>query len=76
VWNVAVYQHLFQALVAPDVKITETACVGAGAPACRFTLSRSGHGQVPERPNTLRHAKGRLFCKAPDHDKRGIMVKF
>lgn len=41
-WHVAVFERLYRALVAPDARCRETACAAAGAPACRFELSRAG----------------------------------
>ncbi len=38
VWHEAVFQRLFQALVSERAEITEIACTGRGAPACRFEV--------------------------------------
>lgn len=35
-WHVGVFERLFQVLVSARTHVVETACVGAGAPACRF----------------------------------------
>lgn len=40
IWHAAVFERLYRVLVAPDFRCTETACCAAGAPACRFELSR------------------------------------
>jgi divinyl protochlorophyllide a 8-vinyl-reductase len=37
-WHAAVFERLFSALVWPRVRVEETACCAAGAPACRFVL--------------------------------------
>lgn len=39
-WHAAVFARLFEALVWPRVRVTETACCAAGAPACRFVIAR------------------------------------
>jgi divinyl protochlorophyllide a 8-vinyl-reductase len=38
-WHVAVFARLFEALVSAEVVVRETACMGRGAPACRFEIS-------------------------------------
>jgi divinyl protochlorophyllide a 8-vinyl-reductase len=38
-WHAAVFQRLFSALVWSDVRVTESACCGAGHAACRFTIT-------------------------------------
>ncbi|MCU0829994.1 MAG: bacteriochlorophyll 4-vinyl reductase [Rhizobiaceae bacterium] len=38
-WHEAVFMRLFEALVSPHVMVRETACMGSGAPACRFEIS-------------------------------------
>lgn len=38
-WHAAVFARLFEALVWPRVRVTETACCAAGAPACRFEIA-------------------------------------
>ncbi len=37
-WHAAVFQRLFNALISPEIRCTETHCCALGAPACRFTL--------------------------------------
>lgn len=37
-WHAAVFQRLFNTLISPDIRCTETHCCALGAPACRFTL--------------------------------------
>jgi len=43
-WHAAVFERLYRALVAPDVRCRETACAATGAPCCRFVLTRGGRG--------------------------------
>jgi divinyl protochlorophyllide a 8-vinyl-reductase len=38
VWHLAVFERLFMALISPDIRAGETACVAAGDPCCRFEL--------------------------------------
>ena len=37
-WHAAVFQRLFNTLVSPDIRCTETHCCALGAPACRFIV--------------------------------------
>jgi divinyl protochlorophyllide a 8-vinyl-reductase len=37
-WHAAVFERLFQVLVDSGTRVRETACAGAGAPACRFDV--------------------------------------
>ena len=37
-WHEAVFEGLFQRLVSPRSRVRETACIAAGAPACRFAI--------------------------------------
>lgn len=37
-WHAATFERLFQRLAAPGAAVRETACCGAGAPACRFEI--------------------------------------
>ena len=39
-WHEAVFTKLYQTLAGRSYTVTETACCGAGAPACRFRLDR------------------------------------
>lgn len=39
-WHAAVFERLYRALVARDVHCHEVACAAAGAPGCRFVLTR------------------------------------
>jgi divinyl protochlorophyllide a 8-vinyl-reductase len=39
VWHTAVFRRLFQSLVHAESDVRETACCGAGAPACRFEIA-------------------------------------
>ncbi len=39
-WHAAVFERLFTTLVDPSLRCRETACCAAGAPACRFELTR------------------------------------
>lgn len=49
-WHSAVFARLFQVLVDPNVRVTETACSAAGAPFCRFELHRCNSRAIqPER---------------------------
>jgi divinyl protochlorophyllide a 8-vinyl-reductase len=41
-WHAAVFERLFRALASPSAHVRETACVAAGAPACRFELALRG----------------------------------
>lgn len=38
-WHAAVFQRLFQALVWPQVTVTETTCCACGDAACTFTIA-------------------------------------
>jgi divinyl protochlorophyllide a 8-vinyl-reductase len=40
-WHAAVFARLYTRLVAPDYRCVESACCAAGAPACRFVLTRA-----------------------------------
>jgi divinyl protochlorophyllide a 8-vinyl-reductase len=40
-WHQALFERLFQVLVAPDLECRELVCAAAGAPACRFAIARS-----------------------------------
>ena len=39
-YHAGTFERLWRALVAPDVRVVETACCACGAPACRFELRR------------------------------------
>jgi divinyl protochlorophyllide a 8-vinyl-reductase len=41
-WHAAVFERLFQALVSPRARVTETSCEAAGAEVCRFEVSWTG----------------------------------
>ena len=43
-WHCAVLETLFQALVAADTHVEETACCAKGASACRFVFRRGAPG--------------------------------
>jgi divinyl protochlorophyllide a 8-vinyl-reductase len=45
-WHRAVLQTLFRRLVAPDIRVVETACCAYGAAACRFEMRRGGAGPL------------------------------
>jgi divinyl protochlorophyllide a 8-vinyl-reductase len=38
-WHCGVFERLFRVLISPQAQVRETACVGAGAPACVFEIS-------------------------------------
>lgn len=40
-WHLALFERLFQRLVAPDLECRELACTAMGAPACRFVIARA-----------------------------------
>jgi divinyl protochlorophyllide a 8-vinyl-reductase len=41
-WHEALFETLFQALVAPGTRVRETACLALGDPVCRFEVSFEG----------------------------------
>jgi divinyl protochlorophyllide a 8-vinyl-reductase len=40
-YHAATFERLWRALVAPDIRVVETACCACGAPACRFEFRRA-----------------------------------
>lgn len=49
-WHAAVFRRLFQSLVHAEANVRETACCGAGAPACRFEIAWAPHpARTPSR---------------------------
>jgi divinyl protochlorophyllide a 8-vinyl-reductase len=47
-WHRAVFDTLMRKLASPRIRVVETACCGAGAPACRFELGRSAGSDLAD----------------------------
>lgn len=67
-WHVAVFQRLFEVLVAPAARVTETACEACGDDSCRFEVRWHPAYARTRSPALDPHPIGsRLLRRRPAH---------